>query len=232
MAGDHGPRHRLGRHRRQSRLRGRGNIPRDLHLATIGRNCAATSLPVTADLERGYDDVAATVRAGLDCGVVGANLEDDLCPVDLMTERVRVAVATGAAAGVPLVVNARTDVYLHGTALDAGERLREAQARGLAFLEAEADCVFVPGRAVADDIAVLVETFGPGRLGLLAVPGVPGAAELERLGVARLSHGPFPYRRALGALQAYRHGSPPASRSSNRTNAPNRLRCTPCTGCM
>lgn len=105
------------------------NIPRDLHLATIGRICAATSLPVTADLERGYDDVAATVRAGLDCGVVGANLEDDLCPVDLMTERVRAAVATGAAAGVPLVVNARTDVYLHGTALDAGERLRSPGER-------------------------------------------------------------------------------------------------------
>jgi 2-methylisocitrate lyase-like PEP mutase family enzyme len=89
------------------------NVPFDLHLDVLQRICSAVELPVTADLERGYGDVRATIEAAIDAGAVGANLEDDMCPVDEMSGRISEAVDAGRRRGVPLVVNARTDVYLN-----------------------------------------------------------------------------------------------------------------------
>lgn len=183
-------------------------MPLALHLAAVGRICAAVDLPVTADLERGYGDVATTVSGALDAGAVGCNLEDDLCPVDEMAARVAAAVETGRQRGVPLVVNARTDVWLAPERAEVSEEERcgEAERRGAAYLAAGADCVFAIGCTDGASIARLAEVFGPGRLSLIARPGLPPRERLESLGVARLSHGPYAHRHTLDALARYAAG--------------------------
>lgn len=179
------------------------HIPMDLHLGVLERICRAVDLPVTADLERGYGDVRATIESAVTAGVVGANLEDDMCPTGEMSTRIRHAVEAGQARQVPIVLNARTDVYLNHPDWDEDTKLAEATARGQAYLDAGADCVFVPGCVDPASIGALVTTLGAGRVSLLAVPGIPDPQALEDLGVARLSHGPFPHRHAMAALAAY-----------------------------
>jgi 2-methylisocitrate lyase-like PEP mutase family enzyme len=98
-----------------------------------------------------------------------------------------------ARAAVPaLVVNARTDLYLAGRP-DFDETVRRASA----YLDAGADCIFVPGVTHADTIGRLAEAI-PGPLNVLAMPSTPPVAELERLGVARVSVGSGLGRAALG----------------------------------
>ncbi|MGZ4687500.1 isocitrate lyase/PEP mutase family protein [Oryzihumus sp.] len=175
------------------------NIPLDLHLAVLRRICSQVDLPVTADLEGGYGDVSSTVGAAIEAGVAGVNLEDDMCPLEAMQTRISDAVGAGRSRQVPIVINARTDVYLKHTDWDEDARITEAVSRGRAYLAAGADCVFVPGCVQPRSIAALVAGLGPGRLSLLAVPGLDTAA-VQDLGVARLSHGPYPQRAALETL--------------------------------
>jgi 2-methylisocitrate lyase-like PEP mutase family enzyme len=178
------------------------HIPVDLMLAMIGRICAAVELPVTADLEAGYGNVTETVRAAVAAGAVGANLEDGMRPLDQAVGAVQEAVHAAQQEGVPIVINARTDTHLIDTGLSAGARLTEAIRRGRAFLDAGADCVFVPGCTAGQEIRELVDAFGRGRLSLLGVPGLPEPAILQDLGVARVSYGPYPQRWAMETLAA------------------------------
>lgn len=179
------------------------NIPVDLMIDTLRRISQAVDLPVTADLERGYGDVRATTSAALEAGAVGLNLEDDLCEPAVMQQRIREAVETGRAHGIPLVVNARTDAFLLERGWAPEQQYAEAFERGSRYLDAGADCVFVPGCTAEQDIRGLVTEFGAGRLNLLAVPGLADPGTLQRWGVARLSHGPYPQRHALQALDDY-----------------------------
>lgn len=177
-------------------------IPRELVLDLAGRIAAAVDVPVTADLEAGYGDAGETVRRAIEVGVVGGNLEDRGDPLPTAVARVEAAVAAAAATGVPFVLNARTDVLLEpADVADEAALVAEAAARGRAFLEAGADCVFAIGARTESQIVPLAEAFGPGRLSVLGLPGGPTAARLEELGVARVSYGPFPQRVALEALQ-------------------------------
>jgi 2-methylisocitrate lyase-like PEP mutase family enzyme len=189
-------------------------IPRDEMIAAVGRIVRAVDLPVTADLESGYgpsvDDVAETARLAIGVGAVGMNLEDGrhgdaasgdpLNPLDEQVERVAAARAAADSAGMPFVLNARTDVFLRQVGAPEG-RLRAAVERANAYRAAGADCLFVPGVVDAGTIGALVrEIDGP--LNILAGPGVPTVAELTRLGVARVSVGGGPLRMALGAVAA------------------------------
>lgn len=170
------------------------------NLAAVGRIARAVDVPVTADLERGYgatpDDVASAVARLLATGAVGLNLEDSLVelgkpapagsdglrPVDDQCARLAAAREAGARMGVPLVLNARTDAHARGAAL------ADVVARGRAFLDAGADCVFVVGRTALRDVTELAEAFG-GRLNVLGRPGQPSIADLTSAGVARISIG-------------------------------------------
>jgi 2-methylisocitrate lyase-like PEP mutase family enzyme len=176
------------------------NIPVDLMLAAVGRIVAGVELPVTADLEAGYGDVDRTVRRAIQLGVVGANIEDAMRPLNESVALMRTAIAAGEAEGVPLVLNARTDVYLAGGG-PPDDLFAETVRRGRAFLDVGADCVFVAGCTDAEVIAALAATFGPGRLSVIGSPPAPSPRELERLGVARVSFGPYPSRVVLGALE-------------------------------
>jgi 2-methylisocitrate lyase-like PEP mutase family enzyme len=175
-------------------------IPLELMLSQLGRIAAAVDLPVTADLEAGYGDPAGTVQRAFEAGAVGANLEDQLRPRAQAVAAVRAAAAAIAELEVPFVLNARTDTYLLGGDRDPDVLLSDTLDRGRAFLEAGAACVFVPGRLSIEVIAALVDGFGRGRLSVLGVAGLPSPAELEALGVARISYGPYPQRRLLAGL--------------------------------
>jgi len=165
-------------------------IPRDEMLEEVRRIVDAVELPVTADLEGGYGDPGETARLAIEAGAVGLNLEDGirhqvLRPIDEAVESVGAVIAAGEQAGVPLVVNARTDVFLVGAG-SAEERLETAIERLNAYLDAGADCGFAVGAREPEVIQRLArEVRGP--VSIFAGPGWPTIAELESLGVARIS---------------------------------------------
>jgi 2-methylisocitrate lyase-like PEP mutase family enzyme len=176
-------------------------IPLDLHLSMVERIADAVDLPVTMDFEAGYGDAAETTRRAIAAGAVGGNLEDQMKPLEEAVAAVEAALAAGRAEGVDFVLNARTDAYLRMDGDGAAKR-EEAIRRGRAFLDAGAPVVFVPGATSREDIAALVEAFGPNRLSVVAFPGAsPTVSELQELGVGRVSTGPFTQRVALTALQ-------------------------------
>lgn len=178
------------------------NIPLEEMLDMVRRIVEATTLPVTADLEGGYGDPAETVRRAIGFGVVGANIEDQMRPLDEAARNVAAIMDAAVAEGVPdFVLNARTDAFALGREREPGEVLADAVERGKAFLDAGAPVVFVPGLLGEEQIQALVDAFGQQRLSVLGIPGGPTLAKLEELGVARVSYGPMPMMVALTALQ-------------------------------
>lgn len=167
-------------------------IPRDDMIGAVARIARAVELPVTADLEAGYGDPVATARAAWEAGAVGMNLEDGAGDPDehcARLEAVRAAVPQ-------LVLNARTDVYLHGSA-----DVDDAVARANAYLRAGADCAFVIGVSDHDTIAALAAGID-GPLNVLATRETPPVDELVRLGVRRISLGSGLHRTSLAATEA------------------------------
>ena len=179
-------------------------ISREEMLAVVARIAKAVKLPVTADVEAGYgarpEDAARTARDVLTAGAVGMNLEDGtgdpqrpLLELALQVERVH------AVRELPIVLNARTDVYL----LEVGppeKRYHEALRRLAAFRDAGADCVFVPGLRDAATIGRLVKDLQC-PVNILAGPGSPSIPELQKLGVARVSIGSAAMRATLGLVR-------------------------------
>lgn len=189
---------------------GRGDgqrLERGEMIEMVRRIVATVAVPVTADVEGGYgegtpDDVAATVRAAIEAGAAGINLEDALggrlLPPERQAERIRAARAAAEKAGADLFLNARTDVYILGPGTPE-ETLRRAEI----YRAAGADCLFVPRLVDPEAIAALVPRLGL-PLNIMAGPGAPTVAELARLGVARVSVGPAI---ALAALEATRRAT-------------------------
>ena len=184
-------------------------ISRTEMLAVVARIANAVDLPVTADVEAGYgftrDDAAQTAREVIAAGAVGMNFEDSngdparpLLDISLQVERIQAIRQAATEAGVPLVLNARTDPYLLPS-FD-GDRYTETVRRLSAYGNAGADCVFAPGLS---DIAVISklasELSFP--LNILAGPGSPSLSELQQAGVARVSLGSGAMRATLGLLQ-------------------------------
>jgi 2-methylisocitrate lyase-like PEP mutase family enzyme len=180
-------------------------IPRSDMMFMVARMAAAVNVPLTADVEAGYGDPAGTAREVIAAGAVGMNLEDmvdhQLVPLPEQLDKIRAVRAAADATGVPLVLNARTDIFLarHG---DDATRFDRAVERLNAFHDAGADCLFAPGVVDAETIESLVgAVHGP--LNILAGIGTPSIPELQRLGVKRLSLGSGTQRVTLGALQRF-----------------------------
>lgn len=178
-----------------------GSMPLDVALSGIERIVNAVDLPVTADLDDGYQDPAETIRRAIGIGVVGANVGDRLRPFDESVARVQAIVKAAEAEGIDFQLNARTDAIVRGGDRPIQESIDDAIARGRAFLDAGAALVFVPGALNRDLIEPLVEALGRGKISVIGAPGAAAAAELQELGVARVSYGPFTQRVALRALQ-------------------------------
>jgi 2-methylisocitrate lyase-like PEP mutase family enzyme len=185
-------------------------VPRDEMLAAIARIARVLTVPLSADIESGYatdnENLKATIRATIDAGAVGINFEDgmhdgsgQLFPLDTAVARIKSVRTIADDAGVPLVVNARTDVYLHAIG-EKSSRFEHTVTRANAYLAAGADCAFVPGIADADTIGKVAAAI-KGPINVMAVPGMPSAPELQKLGVARVSMGGGPARAALSAAR-------------------------------
>ena len=185
-------------------------ISREEMLAAVARIAKAVKVPVTADVEAGYgktpEDAARTARAVLDAGAVGMNLEDTagdstttLAELPLQLEKIRAVREIASRLRIPLVLNARTDMYLLQIG-DPAERYDETVRRLSAFRGAGADCVFVPALRDASTIGRLVADLKC-PVNILAGPGSPSVPELSKLGVARVSLGSGPMRSALGHLR-------------------------------
>ncbi len=175
--------------------------PREEIVAAIARIARSVDAPVSADIESGFGgtpaEVAETIAMVIDAGAVGINLEDavherggELYEIPQALERLAAAREAAAKSGVPLVINARTDVFLLGVGARE-QRLDHAVRRANAYREAGADCLFVPAVRDAQTIGALARGIG-GPLNVLAGPGTPPIPELERLGVARVSVGSWP----------------------------------------
>ena len=185
-------------------------MPLDLVLANAARVVAAVDLPVTVDFEGGYalgpDEVGANVARLAATGAIGCNFEDQviggegLHPPARQAERIR---AIRAAVGPDFFLNARTDLFIKaraaGTAPD--EAIVEAALeRAHAYAEAGASGFFAP---VLGDLALLERlcAASPLPVNFIAFPGAPSARDAAHAGVARISHGPFPYKQAMQALK-------------------------------
>ncbi|KTR08956.1 isocitrate lyase/PEP mutase family protein [Curtobacterium luteum] len=178
-----------------------GGMPLDVALAGAATVAAATDLPVTADLDDGYEDPAETIRRAIGVGVVGANVEDRLRPFDEAVARVAAITKAVEAEGIAFQLNARTDAIARGGDRPLDESIEDAIARGKAFLDVGAPLVFVPGAIQRDVVERLVDGLGRGKLSVIGLPGALPAAEYEALGVARISYGPLTQRVALRALR-------------------------------
>lgn len=175
-------------------------IPRDEMISEVGLIVRQTDLPVTADLEGGYGDPGGTIARAIDVGAVGANLEDQMKSLDESVRAVEAAVAAAAAAGVEFVLNARTDAFVKAGDRDPADVLEDAITRGRAYLEAGASNVFVPGRLDEDQVGRLVSELGERKVNIIGIPGSISLEAAQRLGVSRVSYGPWSQNVALTAL--------------------------------
>lgn len=174
----------------------------------------------------------ASITQIIQAGAVGVNLEDvmpanpahqntdsknvdaknadpvrhgsPLFPLPVQIARIQSARRAAQAAGIHLVINARTDAYWQA-GVEPAEAMRNTLERGKAYLQAGADCIFIPGLRNPEHIKTVIDHLrGVDRepaINILAGPGVPSIPELAKLGVKRVSYGSGPHRAAMGLLR-------------------------------
>ncbi len=185
-------------------------LPLDLALANAGRIVAATALPVSIDFEGGYagdaGGTAANVAALAATGAIGCNIEDQIIgvaprslhPLAGQAARIR---AAREAVGAGFFINARTDIFLIAAADTHDAAMADAAIeRAHAYADAGASGYFVPG-LVNPTLLERVCTASRLPVNFMAFPGAPSADVVAATGIARISHGPGPYRLAMKALK-------------------------------
>jgi len=186
-------------------------LPLAAALDNLARIVASVSLPVTIDLEAGYGDapaiVADTVSRAIAAGAVGFNLEDQiiggagLYSIEDQSRRLMAARQAVDRTTVPVFINARTDLFLKTAAKNHDDSLiEEAVRRAQAYADAGASGFFVPG-LVNETLIERVCRASALPVNIMVLPTAPSAKRLAELGVARISHGPGPYRLAMRALE-------------------------------
>jgi 2-methylisocitrate lyase-like PEP mutase family enzyme len=182
------------------------HIPRSEMLDMVARIARAVQIPVTADMEAGYGDASETARGVIEAGAVGLNLEDSKADashslVDIGEQCAAISAVREIAdtLNVPLVINARTDVFL-GSSVPLEQRLDEAVRRLSAYAQAGADSLFVPGLREESVIQQLVQRVHR-PLNILLTEGTPSIAGLGELGVARVTIGSGGMRATLGLVR-------------------------------
>jgi 2-methylisocitrate lyase-like PEP mutase family enzyme len=185
------------------------NVPLDMVTGLVSRMTAAVSVPVSIDLEAGYGDTpdaaAGSVTQILKAGAIGINIEDglfggkrQLVSPEQHAAKIKAVRNTAQERGIHLFINARTDPFL----LKFGspdECLNEAARRATAYADAGADGIFVPGLT---DLA-LIEKFTqltPLPVNVMVTQGVPEIPDLARVGVRRVSLGPWPMMAAMRVI--------------------------------
>lgn len=195
-------------------------ISREEMLSVVKRIAQRVQVPVSADMESGYgtyslEETLKSIQGVLDSGAVGINLEDSVKENNLIdkgfqVEKIRAIRQLADSVDIPLVINARTDPYFLPH-LSQEEKFETAVDRAHAYLEAGADSIFVPLATDATTIGNLVKAI-PAPLNILLLNSTPSLAELEALGVRRVSMGSGAHRMSLGlvrrlATEVQEHGS-------------------------
>lgn len=179
-------------------------------LAAVHRIAAGVDIPVSADIERGYADTRAdlanNIHRVLRAGAVGINIEDStveggpLRPIDDQCERIRTVRRAATDSGIPLVINARTDVFLSHVSRDESTNIREAVERANRYAEAGADCIYPIGTG---DLKTLEQLRGAiaAPLNVFASADTAPLRQLEAAGINRVSIGPGLFRASLTAMR-------------------------------
>ncbi len=169
--------------------------------------CQATSLPVSADLQNGFgndpEDVAVTILQAGKTGIVGGSIEDasgddgnPVYPLEFAAERIRQGAVAARSLGIKFTLTARAENHLYGR-LDLADTIRRLQA----YQEAGADVLFAPGLKTREEISQVLRSVDRPLNVLAGIAGMTlGVAELEDLGVTRISLGGSLARAAYGAL--------------------------------
>lgn len=183
------------------------NLTREQLVSLVRCIVKAVDVPVSVDIEKGHGhglpDVKDTIKAVLDAGAVGINIEDSIKeqqrPIAEMQARISAAREVAVQSDVRMVINARVDAYLLGY---SGEDVQvETITRGNAWLDAGADCVFVPGindKKLVETVAEEIK--GPVNI-IVLNEATPSVEELSRLGVKRVSLGPRLMQTTIGLLE-------------------------------
>ena len=185
------------------------SIPRTEFLQAIHRIARSLTVPLSADILAGFGrspaEVADTVRSVIEAGAVGVNLEDldpvtdKLFPISEQVAKVRAIRDLAESVGFSVVLNARTDAlyFAPGT---PSERMEEAIRRASAYRDAGADAVYPRGLAKAEEIATFVPRLKC-PVNVQIRKGLPPLEELQRLGIRRVSFGPYASYASLGLLR-------------------------------
>lgn len=188
------------------RADGENAVTRAENLENAAAICAATSLPVSGDLEGGFgeapEDCAKTIRLAAGAGLVGGSIEDStgvagkpIFDLGLSIERVKAAVEAARSLDFPFTLTARAENFIQGNP-DLKDTIRRLQA----FQEAGADVLFAPGIKTEDEIKAVVSSVDRPLNVVMGLVGVPlTVAELAALGVRRVSIGGSLVRAAYGA---------------------------------
>ena len=187
-------------------------MSREQTVGITGKIVAAVSVPVNADAERGYGDekeIGGTVRALVAAGTAGMNLEDGaggkqggargLVELSEQLRKIAAVMETKRALGSEFFLNARVDALMVMTD-DPKKALDEAIRRGNAYAEAGGDCIFFM-QAVSRDVISRLAKEVKAPISVLAGPQTPSVAELQDLGVARVSYGSAFLKAAIGATK-------------------------------
>jgi len=186
-----------------------GTVRREEALAHARAIVAATDLPVSADLERGFGDAPAaaaeTIRLAAEAGLVGGSIEDatgdkdrPLYDISHAADRVAAAAAAARSLGFPFTLTARAENFLRGNP-DLDDTIRRLQA----FEKAGADVLFAPG---LPDLAAVRAVCAAVSRPVNFMVGIKGksftVAELAAAGVKRISLATSLYRAAMSGLLA------------------------------
>ncbi len=186
-------------------------LPFDFALANLERIVGSVNAPVTIDLEGGYTtdnaELKENVKKVIAAGAVGINFEDQimggeaLYTVAEQCKRIEAIREAAEQESIPLFINARTDVFLKTYPARHDEaQLDEAVLRAAAYNQAGASGLFAPGLRDAEFIKKLCKV-SPIGVNIMVLPDTPPPADLAKLGVARISYGPGPYRQMTEALK-------------------------------
>jgi 2-methylisocitrate lyase-like PEP mutase family enzyme len=184
-------------------------IPLEFVQQIVARIASTIDAPVTVDFEGGYSDddgeLAENMARLLDTGAIGINFEDrvvkgkGLYDVNRQARRIAAIRMAAEQKGVDFFINTRTDLFL-GQGRDLAEATVEAVGRANAYAAAGASGFFIPGLCDAALIGRICEGVAL-PVNVMVMDGLPSNDRLAALGVARISYGPIPYIRAMGALQ-------------------------------
>jgi 2-methylisocitrate lyase-like PEP mutase family enzyme len=187
------------------------NIPFNDLLTLLKKITASVNIPVSADIESGYANsdlqLQENIKLLIDAGVVGINIEDTdrktntLQSAEFQCNKIYLIRKVADETGIPLFINARTDVYLHKKDLAKSKtQLNEVINRGLAYKEAGADGFFPIAITNTDDIKEIISRVKL-PLNIITIPGIPDLKTLSKSGVARISLGPAFFKVAIKAMK-------------------------------